>query len=340
MLLFLQRSPQQEQALQQYIDSLSDRKSPNFHKWLSAEELGETYGVADQDIQTITNWLQSEGFVVNQVYPNKMVIDISGSARSIAQAFRTQMVKLDVNGESHIANMNDPQIPAALAPVIKGFASLNDFPPHAFHKSVTQYTFAGCASSSTSPTEPGTCYSMTPQDNQTIYNLTPLYNSGYSGQGQTIYLVEDTDTYSGAGDWNTYRSTFGLSTAFPQGTYTQTHPGGCTDPGTNADDGEAAIDVEVATAIAPSAAMNLVSCPTTSTTFGGLIAMQNLVNESSPTLGVVSVSYGVCEAVTGNGGNAAFYNTYQQAAARASRFSSPRATTEPPVAPTCSETRV
>ena len=29
----------------------------------------------------------------------------------------------------------------------------------------------------------------------------------------------------------------------------------------------------------------------------------------------MSVSYGVCEAFNGNGGNAAFYNTYQQAAA-------------------------
>ncbi len=55
-------------------------------------------------------------------------------------------------------------------------------------------------------------------------------------------------------------STFGLATAFPLGTYTQVHPGGCTDPGTNADDGEAAIDVEVATAIAPSAAIELISC--------------------------------------------------------------------------------
>ena len=61
-------------------------------------------------------------------------------------------------------------------------------------------------------------------------------------------------------DWNTYRSTFGLATAFPLGTYTQSHPGGCTDPGTNADDGEAAIDVEVASAVAPSAAIELISC--------------------------------------------------------------------------------
>ncbi len=313
ILLFLQRSPEQELALQEYITSLNDRKSSNFHKWLTPDELGSTYGVDDQDIQKITSWLESQGFVINQVYPNKMLIDFSGTAGTIKTAFHTEIGKLVVNGQDHLANMTDPQIPAAFAPVIKGFFSLNDFPPHAMHKSVTQYTFAGCASSSTAPTEPGTCYAMTPQDNQTIYNLTPLYNAGYSGQGQTIYLIEDTDSYGS--DWQTYRTTFGLSTAFPQGSLTTTHPGGCTDPGTNADDGEANIDIEVATAVAPSATINLASCPSGTFSFGGLIALQNLINESSPTLGVVSVSYGLCEAVTGNGGNAAFYNTYQQAAA-------------------------
>ena len=93
------------------------------------------------------------------------------------------------------------------------------------------------------------------------------------------------------------------------------HPG-CSDPGTNADDGEAAIDVEVATGIAPSAAIQLLACPSGTVTFGGLIALQNTINAAGPYPGVVSVSYGVCEAFNGNGGNAAFYYTYQQAAAQ------------------------
>ena len=313
IFLFLQRSPEQERALDQYIDSLNDRNSPNFHKWLTPAELGDTYGVADEDIQQVTNWLESQGFVINKVYPNKMLIDISGTVGAIAQAFHTQIGQLEINGQTHIANMGDPEIPIALAPVIKGFSSLNDFPPHAMNKPVTQYTFAGCTTSTNAPTEPGTCYAMTPQDNQTIYNLNPLYAAGYSGQGQTIALVEDTDTYGGAADWNSYRTAFGL-TGY-SGTYTQVHPG-CSDPGTNADDGEAAIDVEIATAIAPSAAIENIACPSGTVTFGGLIALQNLINEAGPYPGVVSVSYGVCEAFNGNGGNQAFYNTYQQAAAQ------------------------
>ena len=314
IFLLLQRSAEKEQELNTLIDELNDRNSPNFHHWLTAEELGDRFGVAQEDIDTVTSWLEAHGFRINNIYPNKMLIDFSGTAGQLRAAFGTSIHQLEVNGEQHIANMSDPQIPMALAPVVKGIASLNDFKPHPMYKVATpDYTFAGCAATADFPTEPGTCYAMTPQDDQTIYNLNPLYTSGYSGQGQTIVLVEDTDTYGGAADWNSYRTAFGL-TAYA-GTYTQAHPGGCTDPGTNADDGEAAIDVEMATAIAPSASIELISCAGGSTTFGGLIALTNLVNAAGPYPGIVSVSYGVCEAFNGNGGNQAFYNTYQQAAA-------------------------
>ena len=67
-------------AVDKYINQLNDRNSPNFHKWLTPEEFGEKFGVADEDIQQVTNWLQSQGFQINQVYPNRMVIDFSGTA--------------------------------------------------------------------------------------------------------------------------------------------------------------------------------------------------------------------------------------------------------------------
>jgi len=309
MLLVLQRSPEKERKLNTLIDQLNDRKSPNFHHWLTPEEYGE-FGVAQQDIDTIVGWLESHGFRVNQIYQNRMLIDFSGTAGQLREAFHTSIHQLDINGEQHVANMSDPEIPAALGPVIKGIASLNDFKPHPMYKSKVQYTQTSNCGSRT--TDPNPCYDVTPQDNAVIYNLNALWNAGYSGQGQTIAVVEDTDTYNGTGDWTTYRSTFGLS-GYTSGSYTQLHPG-CSDPGTNGDDGEAAIDVEVASSFAPSAAIENIACPSGTFTFGGQIALQNLINEPAPYPGVVSVSYGVCEAANGTGGNALFYNTYQQAA--------------------------
>src|SRR5438477_10374819 len=45
MLLQLRRSPERETALQQFLDELQTKSSPNFHQWLTAQEFGTRYGV-------------------------------------------------------------------------------------------------------------------------------------------------------------------------------------------------------------------------------------------------------------------------------------------------------
>ena len=306
MLLQLQRPPEQEQALKEFIDQLHDPASPNFHRWLSAQEFGAKFGLAQDDLNTITTWLQSHGFQVNVVYPSGMMIDFSGSAGQVREAFRTEIHDLEVRGVKHMANMSDPQIPAALAPAVEGVVSLHDFTPHLMHKPRPNYTVASSA------------YQLVvPADLATIYNLNPLFGAGYSGQGQTIVVIEDTNVYT-TSDWTTFRSTFGLS-SYSSGSFTQVHPApgsganNCSNPGVNGDDGEAILDAEWASAAAPSAAIELASCSDTNTTFGGLIALQNLLNESSTPPAIVSISYGECEAYNGASANAAYGSAYQQA---------------------------
>lgn len=115
MFLQLKRSAEQEQALDKYIDELSDRNSANSHQWLTATELGQTYGVSDADIEKITKWLGSYGIRVNVVYPNHLLMDISGTAAQLGRAFHVEIHYVEANRERHFANLNDPQIPEAFA---------------------------------------------------------------------------------------------------------------------------------------------------------------------------------------------------------------------------------
>jgi len=66
--------------------------------------------VSQQDLDTITRWLQSYGLKVNVVYESGLIIDLSGTAGQVRAAFHTEIHELDVNGEKHIANMSDPKI--------------------------------------------------------------------------------------------------------------------------------------------------------------------------------------------------------------------------------------
>src|SRR5271154_5121789 len=306
LLLQLRRSPLRKRALERLLDQLEDPASPNYHHWLTAQEFGDRFGAAAGDIDTISAWLRAQGFRVNHVYPNAMLIDFSGNAGSIHRAFHTQIHSLSVNGKSHFANMSDPSIPAALAPAVEGIVSLNDFRPHPMYRRRTDFT-----------TSSG-YQLMVPADLATIYDFNPLFAEGYTGSGQTIVTIEDTNLYSTA-DWTTFRSVFGLATAYPSATLTQVHPTGtggtCTNPGTNSDDGEAAIDVEWGTAAAPNAAIELASCKDTSTNFGGFIALANLLSESGTPPAIVSISYGEAEAELGATINAYINTLYEQAVA-------------------------
>ncbi len=315
MLLQLKRSPEQEKALQQFIDELHTKGSPNFHHWLTAQEFGERFGLAKPDLDAITAWLQSHGFRVNVVYPSGMLIDFSGTAAQVRTALQTEIHYLDVKGERHVGNITDPRIPAALAPVVAGVVSLHDFRPHAMHKMYRprpQFTFPDPSG--------GTAYALVPADLAKIYNLNPLFSAGISGQGQTIVLIEDTDVFSSS-DWTAFRSTLGLS-GYTSASFAQVHPASpsgpnnCGAPGAFApDDAEAILDAEWASASAPSAAIEMAACANTGSTFGGLIALQNLINANTAPPSIMSISYGQCETVNGAAANAAYNSAYQQAVA-------------------------
>ena len=153
MLLQLKRSPQQEQALARLIAGLHDPQSSNFHRWLTASGFGEEYGLAEPDVRTITLWLESHGFVINSIYPNRMVIDISGNAGQVKRAFHASIHNLNVEGVHHIANVSDPQIPEALAPAVAGIVSLNDFRPRSMIHS--QYSLNSGTAQAVVPRGPG-----------------------------------------------------------------------------------------------------------------------------------------------------------------------------------------
>jgi subtilase family serine protease len=305
MFLQLQRSPQQEQVLEQLIDQLHNPQASSYHQWLTAAEFGQRFGLAQADLNAIGGWLQSYGFRVN-VYPSGMLIDFSGTAGQVRAAFHTQIDNLSVAGTPHIANMSNPQIPAALAPAVAGIVSLHNFWPKPMNTPRGNYTTV---------INGFTYYLVVPGDLAVIYNINPLFTERVTGAGQTVVVVEDSDIYSTA-DWTNFRSTFGLN-RFPGSLVTANPPSSgtnnCTDPGVNGDDIEAEIDMEYAGASAPGATVEVASCADTATTFGGTIAIVNILNASTTPPAIMSMSYGECEAFNGASANASFNSAFQQA---------------------------
>ena len=133
MLLLLKRPAEQEAALQRYIAEEHTPGSASYRRWLTPAQLGSQFGPAESDVQAVVAWLQSQGLAVAKVSQARTTIEFSGTAGQIESAFVTKIHTFQLDGVTHFANVINPQVPAALAPVIAGVSPLNDFRPRPMH---------------------------------------------------------------------------------------------------------------------------------------------------------------------------------------------------------------
>jgi hypothetical protein len=316
LLLVLRRSAQQEAVLNTYLQSLQDPASPNFGKWLTPEEFGTRFGVSDADLAKVQGWLQGQGFTINKVAKGRMAIEFSGTVGQVQTAFATSIHSYVVNGEQHWANTTNPQIPAALEPVVAGLAALNNFVP----KSQVIKGPMGSYNPATERIEPeytvgnstsGYYLYVFPADAATIYDTPTSLNANFSGTqydgtGVTIGIAGDSniDVTQNAN----YRATFGL----PPNPTTVVVDG--EDPGENGDALEAYLDTQVSGGIAPGAKVILYTAQNTYLDAGLFLGIIRALDDNQAD--ILNVSFGGCEAFQGASGNQFIYNLWEQAAAQ------------------------
>jgi subtilase family serine protease len=341
LIVVLHRSPEQEAAAAVLVDQLHNRNSAQFHQWLTPEDFGRQFGPSDNDIQKVTSWFRSKGFTIDDVPPGRTHIIISGTAGQVRNAFHTQLHNLSVNGERHIGVLTDPQIPAALAPVVAGFRQLHDWrakplyhPAGAFQRDSQTGSWQKVSGPASSPEftfsyDKSTYYAVGPQDWYTIYNSRPLYAAGTTGAGTTIAVLEETEVVNPE-DVDTFRAQFGLPAYPATPTSTQGGVNWVYGPGNGCDaplrpsqemgneESEALLDVEWAGAIAPNATVDFVACASTSSDLGAAgidLAASYVANYLSSTVVATSLSYGECEIAAGAEGALYYSNLWQQLAA-------------------------
>jgi hypothetical protein len=310
MLLLLQRSPEQDAALANFIQAAHTPGSPTYHQWLTPSEFGSLYGPADSDVVAVTAWLESHGLTVNQVHAGRLAIEFSGTAGQMSEAFQTQIHRYQVNGETHLANAADPAVPAALAPVIAGLAPLNDFHPQPRLQVLGRAQF----NPKTHQTTPlwtysqggGVVFVVAPGDFARQYDINSVYTAGTTGTGQSIAIVSASNVDLSL--VQAYQSLFGLNANLP----TVVVDGA--DPGQNSAAIEAYLDIEIAGSVAPGATVLLYTSGGTALTNGLALAAMRAVEDDQA--GVISVSYGECEQELGQSGNAFWSALWQQAAAQ------------------------
>ena len=290
MLLVLKRSPEQESALRKLLADQQDKASPNYHKWLTPEQFGQQFGPTDGDMQTITSWLQSHGFQVGTT-KGRTVLEFSGSASQVKEAFHTSIHKYVVKGEQHWANSSDPSIPTALTPAVAGVLTLHNFLKkpnvHLVEKNIPAKFTPGSRPQFTAANG---LHALTPADYSIIYNAGPVQQSGVNGYGITIGIVGRSNLFNGGQDVSDFQNVFGLPANLTNILLNGPDPG---DLGGD-EEAEATLDTSWSAALATDATVALVVSATTNTTDG--IDLSELFIIENNFFNIMTESFGSCEA--------------------------------------------
>jgi subtilase family serine protease len=300
MVLELEPSAAQQAESDALVEAQHDARSPLFHQWLTPAEYGARFGVGAQDLVRITKWLKGHGFTVEEIAASNRLVFFSGTAGQVAKTFHTEIHHYKVDGMEHIANSQDPQIPAALAGVVGGVVSLHDFRRRSEIKTRTALGAQPLYSA-------GSTHYLFPADFAVIYDLNSLYGAGTTGAGTSIAIAGRSNI--NLSDVAAFRALSELAANDPVVILVGANPGLV-----SGDQDESTLDVEWSGAVAPAATVTLAVGDSTATTDGVDLSAQYIVNNAAAP--VVSSSYGSCEQDMGTA-ELAFYNQiWEQAASQ------------------------
>jgi kumamolisin len=205
-----------------------------------AEENARFNPTVGQQMRVIA-WLRSHGLTVTRTYPNHLLVDAQGTTLQVERLLHVRIndyrVALRNAQTSFYAPSRNPTIDPTVADVVQSVTGLDDFP-------------------SIQPTGNGTAHRAVPyypQDFADAYDVNPLFNAGYNGAGEhiavTLWMVPPSDA-----NLNTFASTTGANAPTRANGRLQVIP--VDGASTKADDGEAGMDVEYTSALAPGATID------------------------------------------------------------------------------------
>jgi len=343
LFLLLQRTTAQQADMDNLI---LRQQQPEYHKWLTPKQFGTRFGASPADIAKVSAWLESHGFQVRSVSNNASMIDFAATAGQVREAFHTELHYFNIGGGKYPANIQDPQIPAALAPLVAGIKGLVKIPPHMDHTSIHQASYdpqthrwhtvgtdnkSGANPAFYDPQNDN--FDVTPQDLYTIYNINPQFTAGNLAASATVAVIEESDMdfgtvdetglVTGGGDVNKFRSLFGVPGTLNMhvfhgyGTVACNAPGIDPNPKRTDEDVEASLDAEWINATAPSANEIFMSCDQDPDQ-GIWTSMAALIDNNLPD--VMSLSYAASELIF-TAGDYTFQDTlYAQAIMQGQSF--------------------
>jgi subtilase family serine protease len=303
MLLLLEPSTPQRQALDAELADQLDPKSSDYHHWLTTGAFADAYANSRPDVNAIASWLESHGFAAAPLPSGRGWIEFSGTVAQVEEAFQTRVHAIATASGTRPVLVEAIAVPGALRPLIHGLVSLDGV--IAAPAMTAPEPIAGSTAELARTTSALQAKALSPQLAAQLLHLDSLQTSGVNGKGETIAIAARSNVETR--DVAEFRATFGLTASA-----LQIVPNGA-DPGRTSDEAEAVLSAAWAGAAAPGAQILLVPAGTTSATDGLDLSLAAIVDEA--VAHTVAVGFSACEASLSEARQAFYAAVYRQAAA-------------------------
>jgi kumamolisin len=273
---------------------------------VTTDQFAARYGASPEDIELVKSTLEHLGLTVTEVDTGSRRVKVSGTVAAMSAAFGTSLTlvtsdHLGTGAVRHRYRSGGLSVPAALHGIVVAVLGLDDRPV-----ARPQVRWSNRATAPGSKKRSGTPVPLTAVQVASLYD----FPEGTDGTGQTIAIIELGGGYQ-MSDLNTYFSGLGLTT--PSVTAVPID-GGSNSPGQDTGaDGEVALDIEVAGAVAPGATQVVYFSNNTSDQ--GFIDAVSAAVHATPTPTVISISWGGPEPQWAKQSLTAMDQAFQDAAA-------------------------
>ena len=221
-------------ALQDLVSDIYNPLSPRYHAYLTPAGFTETFGPSEQEYEAVIAFAQAQGFEVVDLYSNRVVVDVQGSAASIERAFNIHLMQYQHPSESRTLYAPDTEPSVDPLVPIMDVSGLDDFEvPHPLVRKSDLGRPRPLFGSGTSGTYLG-------KDFRAAY----APNVVVTGAGQTVGLLEFDGYY--AADITSYEALTSLPNVPLSNVLLDGYNG---NPGSA--NIEVALDIEMAIAMAP-----------------------------------------------------------------------------------------
>lgn len=177
-------------ALVDFVTEVSDPHSDIYGQWLTVPELLDAHAPLESDFELLQAWLEVEGFSVDYLASNRMLIQFGGTVGQFNEAFNTTL---------HVCMRKNPQQGNPPIPVYCAIEPMT-LPLFVTGRSPGIITADLPAGVGQLPPELGDVISAAPNDALLGSRLTPdrvarayglaeLYQMGYDGSGQRIGVI-------------------------------------------------------------------------------------------------------------------------------------------------------